>query len=432
MNEKLKEMREAWKNLYGSLFKWIVLSGVIGSFIGLIASGFSYAIVWATSFRQANPMIILGLPLGGLLIVWMYKITGQEKNSGTNLVLTVVRSDEEEVPGWVTPLILISTAITHLFGGSSGREGAALQFGASVGNVCAKYLHLNESDKKIIILASMSAAFSALFGTPMAAVVFPMEVISVGVMYYAALVPCAIASVLAAQLAGWLGAARTQFTISEIPAVGIIPILQVLLLAALCAAVSILFCAALKGASQAYRRLLPNQYARAAAGGGIVVLLAFLLQTGDYLGAGVPVIQQAMAGLAEPEAFALKIVFTAVTIGAGFKGGEIVPSFFVGATFGCFFGGLIGLSPSFSAALGLVALFCGVTNCPLSSLLMSFELFASSSADAAAAGAAAGSGVFFLLAVAVSYMLSGYFGLYSKQKIIYSKYSPRFINTESI
>ena len=163
MNEKLKEMREAWKNLYGSLFKWIVLSGVIGSFIGLIASGFSYAIVWATSFRQANPMIILGLPLGGLLIVWLYKITGQEKNSGTNLVLTVVRSDEEEVPGWVTPLILISTAITHLFGGSSGREGAALQFGASVGNVCAKYLHLNESDKKIIILASMSAAFSALF-----------------------------------------------------------------------------------------------------------------------------------------------------------------------------------------------------------------------------------------------------------------------------
>lgn len=164
MNEKLKEMREAWKNLYGSLFKWIVLSGVIGSLIGLIASGFSYAIVWVTSFRQANPMIILGLPLGGLLIVWLYKITGQEKNSGTNLVLTVVRSDEEEVPGWVTPLILISTAITHLFGGSSGREGAALQFGASVGNVCAKYLHLNESDKKIIILASMSAAFSALLG----------------------------------------------------------------------------------------------------------------------------------------------------------------------------------------------------------------------------------------------------------------------------
>ena len=247
MNEKLKEMREAWKNLYGSLFKWIVLSGVIGSLIGLIASGFSYAIVWATSFRQANPMIILGLPLGGLLIVWLYKITGQEKNSGTNLVLTVVRSDEEEVPGWVTPLILISTAITHLFGGSSGREGAALQFGASVGNVCAKYLHLNESDKKIIILASMSAAFSALFGTPVAAVVFPMEVISVGVMYYAALVPC-VFSAFAAQGIALLLKVRTvtpPYLVESVPNFYSVDSIKAIILAIACALVgdcSVLCC----------------------------------------------------------------------------------------------------------------------------------------------------------------------------------------------
>ncbi len=411
--------------------KWAVLACVVGTAAGLVGAAFYFALGFVTQVRTDFPVLVLFLPLAGLLIVFLYRAAGIEKSRGTNLVLLAVRS-EEKVPFRMAPLIFTGTLLTHLFGGSAGREGAALQLGGSIAAQLGRWFHLDAKDMHIITMCGMSACFSALFGTPIAAAVFSMEVVSVGVMYYAALVPCAIASVLAAQLAGWLGAARTQFTISEIPAVGVIPILQVLLLAALCAAVSILFCAALKGASQAYRRLLPNQYARAAAGGGIVVLLAFLLQTGDYLGAGVPVIQQAMAGQAEPEAFALKIVFTAVTIGAGFKGGEIVPSFFVGATFGCFFGGLIGLSPSFSAALGLVALFCGVTNCPLSSLLMSFELFASSSADAAAAGAAAGSGVFFLLAVAVSYMLSGYFGLYSKQKIIYSKYSPRFINTESI
>ena len=268
MNEKLKEMREAWKNLYGSLFKWIVLSGVIGSLIGLIASGFSYAIVWATSFRQANPMIILGLPLGGLLIVWLYKITGQEKNSGTNLVLTVVRSDEEEVPGWVTPLILISTAITHLFGGSSGREGAALQFGASVGNVCAKYLHLNESDKKIIILASMSAAFSALFGTPMAAVVFPMEVISVGVMYYAALVPC-VFSAFAAQGIALLLKVRTvtpPYLVESVPNFYSVDSIKAIILAIACALAGALFCIVLHNGEHYLKKWFPNPYVRVVAG----------------------------------------------------------------------------------------------------------------------------------------------------------------------
>ena len=338
MNEKLKEMREAWKNLYGSLFKWIVLSGVIGSLIGLIASGFSYAIVWVTSFRQANPMIILGLPLGGLLIVWLYKITGQEKNSGTNLVLTVVRSDEEEVPGWVTPLILISTAITHLFGGSSGREGAALQFGASVGNVCAKYLHLNESDKKIIILASMSAAFSALFGTPMAAVVFPMEVISVGVMYYAALVPC-VFSAFAAQGIALLLKVRTvtpPYLVESVPNFYSVDSIKAIILAIACALVGALFCIVLHNGEHYLKKWFPNPYVRVVAGAAGVIILYFALRTDAYLGLGTGVIQASFKETAGPQMFLLKMLFTALTLCAGFKGGEIVPSLFIGATLGSF------------------------------------------------------------------------------------------------
>jgi len=354
MNEKLKEMREAWKNLYGSLFKWIVLSGVIGSLIGLIASGFSYAIVWATSFRQANPMIILGLPLGGLLIVWLYKITGQEKNSGTNLVLTVVRSDEEEVPGWVTPLILISTAITHLFGGSSGREGAALQFGASVGNVCAKYLHLNESDKKIIILASMSAAFSALFGTPMAAVVFPMEVISVGVMYYAALVPC-VFSAFAAQGIALLLKVRTvtpPYLVESVPNFYSVDSIKAIILAIACALAGALFCIVLHNGEHYLKKWFPNPYVRVVAGAAGVIILYFALRTDAYLGLGTGVIQASFKETAGPQMFLLKMLFTALTLCAGFKGGEIVPSLFIGATLGSFMSTILAAPTDICAACG--------------------------------------------------------------------------------
>ena len=418
MNEKLKEMKEAWKNLYGSLFKWIVLSGVIGSLIGLIASGFSYAIVWVTSFRQANPMIILGLPLGGLLIVWLYKITGQEKNSGTNLVLTVVRSDEEEVPGWVTPLILISTAITHLFGGSSGREGAALQFGASVGNVCAKYLHLNESDKKIIILASMSAAFSALFGTPMAAVVFPMEVISVGVMYYAALVPC-VFSAFAAQGIALLLKVRTvtpPYLVESVPNFYSVDSIKAIILAIACALAGALFCIVLHNGEHYLKKWFPNPYVRVVAGAAGVIILYFLLGTDAYLGLGTGVISASFKEAVEPQMFLLKMLFTALTLCAGFKGGEIVPSFYIGATAGCFLGYMLGLSPSFAAALGMTAVFCGVTNCPISSVLIAFELFGYSG------------NCFYLVTAAIAYLLSGYYGLYSGQKIVYSKAKTEYIN----
>ena len=390
MNEKLKEMKEAWKNLYGSLFKWIVLSGVIGSLIGLIASGFSYAIVWVTSFRQANPMIILGLPLGGLLIVWLYKITGQEKNSGTNLVLTVVRSDEEEVPGWVTPLILISTAITHLFGGSSGREGAALQFGASVGNVCAKYLHLNESDKKIIILASMSAAFSALFGTPMAAVVFPMEVISVGVMYYAALVPC-----------------PNFYSVDSIKAI---------ILAIACALAGALFCIVLHNGEHYLKKWFPNPYVRVVAGAAGVIILYFALRTDAYLGLGTGVIQASFKETAGPQMFLLKMLFTALTLCAGFKGGEIVPSLFIGATLGSFMSTILAAPTDICAACGMVGVFCSVTNSPITSLLIAAELFGFNGMP------------FYCIVVAVSYLLSGYYSLYKEQKIVYSKTENKYVD----
>ncbi len=402
------------KNL-AVFFKWVILALLVGALVGGIGTAFYFCMQFATDFRTRNLWIEWLLPLGGLLIVFLYRLAGVKKAKGTNLVLLAVRSPEE-VPLRMAPLIFISTVITHLFGGSAGREGAALQIGGSLGFQLGKLFRLDEKDLHIITMCGMSAAFSALFGTPIASAVFAMEVVSVGIMYYAALVPCVVASLTGAAVARFFGAQGTEFAIQGgIPSMGLISMLQIALLAALCAGVSVIFCYMLHNTNKLYRRFLPNHYLRAAAGGAVIVALMLLSGTQDYMGAGIGVIQSAMNGNARPEAFVLKMIFTAVTLGAGFKGGEIVPSFYIGAVFGCVAGGLIGLNPAFGAAVGLIAVFCGVTNCPMTSLVISVELFGAQGA------------LFYLLAVAVSYMLSGYTGLYSRQKIMYSKYKSEFI-----
>lgn len=397
-------------------FRWLIAAVLTGCFIGFVASLFSLALRYVTNFRIAHGWILWLLPLAGVLIVLIYRASNIKKPRGTNLVIEAVRSSEE-LPARMAPLIFVSTVLTHLFGGSAGREGAVLQIGGSLANVLGKFLRLDdEKSKTIMIMCGMSAAFSALFGTPVTATVFAMELISVGVMYYAALVPCAMSAVVALEIAHKLGITPTVYQVIGIPEIGLLSIIRVLVLSLFCAGLSVLFCFILHKAEWLYETYIPNQYLRAAAGGVLVIVLTFVFQTRDYLGAGGDIIMRSFQGETQPWAFALKLLFTGVTLGAGFKGGEIVPSFFVGATFGCFFGGLIGLHPSFGAALGLAALFCGVTNCPITTLMLSFELFGF-----------AGS-LYFLLAVAVSYMLSGYYSLYSAQKIVYAKTKPLFIN----
>ncbi len=412
--EKIKQQASSLVKNLAVFFKWMLLSCLIGLVVGGVGTAFYYCMKYATEFRMGNGWIVYFLPFAGVLIVFLYRVCKVTEPQGTNLVLLAVRTPGP-VPLRMTPLIIISTVLTHLFGGSAGREGAALQLGGSMGFQVGRLFRLEEKDLHIITMCGMSAAFSALFGTPLAAAIFSMEVVSVGIMYYAALVPCAVASIIAAAVARFFGVAPTAFTVSGVPTIGTAALLRVVLLAALCAAISALFCYLLHNTGNMYKKYLPNQYVRAAVGGAIVILLMLACGTVDYLGAGIGVIQSSMSGTAKPEAFLLKMLFTAVTLGAGFKGGEIVPSFFVGATFGCFVGGLIGLDPSFGAAIGLMAVFCGVTNCPMTSLIISIELFGINGA------------VFYLLAAAISYMLSGYTGLYSKQKIMYSKYSPEFI-----
>jgi H+/Cl- antiporter ClcA len=415
MNEVIKHKIK--HNLHRGVVsvKWVIFAILVGLVVGLCGTAFYYGMTLVTVLRAQNPWLIFLLPVGGFIIVGLYHLFHDEKDSGTNLVISAIHSGDE-LPFRMAPLIFISTLITHLFGGSAGREGAALQMGGSIGNTLGKIFRFDEKDKHVMIMCGMSAAFSALFGTPMAAAIFSMEMISVGIMYYIALVPCVISSLVAHGIANYFGITNELFLIDEIPTFGIVSSIKVSILAILCALVSILFCVMLHQSEALYKRFFKNPYIRAGVGGVLVVLLTLLVGNQNYNGTGITIIDQCINGTVRPEAFLLKIIFTALTLGAGYKGGEIVPSFFTGAAFGCLFGNLLGFSPTLCAAVGMTSVFCGVTNCPITSLLISFELFGYDGMP------------YFLLSVAFSYMLSGYFGLYRSQKIIYSKYKTNYIN----
>lgn len=403
-------------NYVKTFVKWVLIAVPTGIIGGLIGTAFSYGISYANKFSNALEWTIFLMPVGGVIIVLMYKLAGIENDPGTNLVIESIRT-KKSVPWVMAPLIFFSTVITHFVGGSAGREGAALQLGGSLGSLVGKVLRLDEKDMHIAIMCGMSGLFSSLFCTPITAAFFALEVISVGVAYYSALVPCFVSGIVSYYVAVTLGITPMRFDIQNvIPDFNFIPIAQVVGLAAACALVSIIFCVAVEKAHIYAKKYIHNEFLRVFAGSAILILLTLALGCRDYNGAGTQVIAEALGGSAKPEAFALKILFTAVTIGCGFKGGEIVPTLFIGATFGCFFGSLLGLDPSFSAAIGLICLFCGVVNCPLASIMMSVEIFGSSGL------------IFFALASGVAYMLSGYYGLYSSQKILYSKLKAEFIN----
>ena len=414
----LKENLNAAREHALDFLRWIILAIITGFVVGGVGILFVKGLGLANNFRGAHPEIILGLPLAGLALVFLYKISNYENDKGTNLVISTLHA-ESQIPFRMAPLIFVATITTHLFGGSAGREGAALQLGGSIGNQLGRWFHLDEDDTRLIVMCGMSAAFSAIFGTPLAAVIFAMEVATIGGMQYAAFVPCMAASLVASSFATATGCHAESFTITEPVEFAAVPALLIVLLGILCALVSVLFCQALHSSGHLFKKYLPNPYLRIAVGALAIILLTIILQTSAYSGAGVNLIEEAFLGEAPKMAFLWKIIFTAITLGVGFKGGEIVPSFCIGATFGCLFGTLVGLSPSLCAAVGMVAVFCGVTNSPITSLVIGFEMFGFDCMK------------YLLIGVAISYMLSGYTGLYSEQTILQSKFKTQTINIKT-
>lgn len=399
-------------------FRWIVFSMLSGVIMGAVGILFHQGVARAAAFRMQNPYCLFLLPVGAAIILSFYHLLKYDRDGGTNLVISAIQSNDH-IPGRMSVLIFFSTILSHLAGASVGREGAALQIGGSLGEYIGRLLRLDEREKKTMIMCGMSAVFASLFGTPMAAAIFSMEVVSVGIMHYAALVPCVLASYVAVGLAQMAGIKPETYTITFIPDFDFLGGFYTCLFAVAFGLVSMFFCICLRQSERMSKVIFRNSYVRAVVCGTVLLVLSLLSGGQTYNGSGIETIEACLSGDHFTFAFLLKIVFTCISIAAGYKGGEIVPSLFIGASFGSMMASFMGLDTSLAAAVGMGSVFCGVTNCPITSLLLCFEMFGMDAAP------------YFIISISLSYVMSGYYSLYRSQKILYSKFQSNYIDKKA-
>ena len=397
---------------------WIFTALLLGSICGMVGALFHHSIDYVTEFRQQHNFIIYFMPLGGIIIVFLYHISSLKYEPGTNTVLQSVRQ-QERVPVKLAPAIFLATIITHLVGGSSGREGAALQIGGSLATALGRLTKVDKKNMTILVMCGMSAVFSALFGTPLTATIFSMEVVSVGAFYYAAFLPCLCSALVAFFTAQVLGCHSVSYDLGNVMVIDAHNFVYLIGLSACLALVSIIFVVMMHQSNRLFKKYFANPYVRVLVGSVMLLVLVLIFGT-DYLGAGMNVVDSAIYEQVRPYDFLLKMLFTAITIGCGFKGGEIVPTFFIGATLGYTTSGFLCIDPHMGAALGIIGLFCCVVNSPITSLIMAVEIFGSANL------------LPFALVIAFCNVLSGYFSLYHAQKFVYSKTSPELINKDAL
>ena len=409
----LPEPSKGYGKYVTGFLKWLSAGLLIGLLGGILGGAFHRCVEIAGELRQTYPWLIWFMPAGGLLIISMYQ--GGRASLDTNAVIRAIHTSQP-VRALMAPLIFVSSVISHLVGASVGREGAALQIGGATGYQIGRLFRADERDRHILVMCGMSAVFAANFGTGVTAAFFPMEVASVGVIYYAGLLPCLTASLTAAAVAHAMGAEAFTLPAVTVPEAGPLTFAVAAILGLACAFLSMLFCRCLHDGERLTKKYLPNPYIRVLVLSLAALGLSLLSGTGDYNGAGVQVIASAVSGEARPEAFLLKLVLTVLCVCAGFKGGEIVPTLFIGACFGCVLGTVLPMDAGFCAALCAVGLFGAMVNCPMTTLLLSIELFGAEPLP------------FFAVAIAISYMMSADYSLYLEQSVIYSKIKAAYIN----
>ncbi len=377
---------------------WVASAAAIGLLCGVIGAAFAKSIGFVTYLRESNSFLIWFLPLGGLVSAGIYKLTKTE-GVGTDRVLECERG-EAKVPLVLLPVIFVASCITHLFGGSAGKEGAALQLGAAIARIVSRF---SKVDSRILTACGMAGLFSAVFGTPVGACIFAAEVAVVGRVSVRSILPAFTSSIVAHIVSVALGVAPERFAIGPVPEFGAGVFCKALIVSAAVGVMSFVFCNLLHGGEHLFQKIFKNPFVRVVVGGCMLVALTFVFGT-DYNGGGMTVIERIFDEYyIQPEAFLLKMLFTVITVAAGYKGGEIVPSFFIGASLGAVLSPLIGLPVGFGAALGMTSFFCGVTNCPLAAAVISIELFGAKGF------------IFFFGASLVAKAVSGRVSLYHKQ-----------------
>lgn len=387
------------------LFKWIFICLTLGIIAGSISAFFLLSLEWATNWRESHLWIIWLLPVGGFIIGLSYHLYGNSVVKGNNLLLEEFHSPKKIIPFRMAPLVLFGTVLTHLFGGSAGREGTAVQIGGAVADRFTKILKLSKRDRKIVLIAGISAGFASVFGTPLAGGIFALEVLVLGRIRLDAIIPSFMAAVFANYFCEIWNVSHTHYHISSVAEMTPVNLLWCLLAGIIFGLVAMLFSKSTHFWSNLFKNTIKYPPLRPVVGGTILAIAIYFIGTTKYIGLGIPTIVDAFNVNLNSYDFLLKLLFTSFTLGAGFKGGEVTPLFFIGATLGNVLIWFIPLPMGLLAGMGFVAVFAGATNTPIACTIMGIELFGIES------------GVFIALACSTAYLFSGHSGVYSSQII---------------
>jgi H+/Cl- antiporter ClcA/PII-like signaling protein len=412
-------LRINWKNLFETeqsypvahLLQWLVIAACTGVLAGSASALLLVSLNLATQLRESHRWLIAFLPIAGIFVGCVYKYFGSSVEAGNNLVLEEVHDPHATIPLRMTPLVLIGTFLTHLFGGSAGREGTAIQMGASLADQLTRLFRLDGADRRILLMAGISGGFGSVFGTPLAGAIFGMEVLSIGRVDYDAILPCFLGAFVGDYVTHCWGVHHTAYIVGQTVALNAKTFLAAIAAGVVFGLTAMLFTKTTHAISDSLKRHIQWSPARPFLGGIVVMLAVFAMHTTRYVGLGIPVIVASFKGPLPWYDFLAKFAFTAVTLGAGFKGGEVTPLFFIGSTLGNALSYILPLPVSLLSGMGFVAVFAGAANTPISSILMAVELFGPEA------------GTFAAVACVVSYVFSGHSGIYHSQRVGISKHS---------
>lgn len=401
MNELKKHIKES--ELISIVFlRWFLLASISGTAVGIVISFFLKSLQWATSTRESNPWLLYILPLGGAFVSYLYSKYGKDSAKGNNLIIERINKGEGRIPFRMAPLVFFGTFITHLFGGSAGREGTGVQIGASLSSKIGELLKLKGLDYTILIISGVSSGFGVVFGTPIAGTIFGLEVTTIGKMRYEAIIPCFISSYIGNFIAELFKVQHSHYNMGSSLS-GVDVFFKVIFCAVLFGLTSKLFAELTHSLKKFFANKMPNSSLKSFIGGVIIIIIVLILGTRIYLGLSLNLLSDAFNQTVPKEAFMIKLLLTSLTLSVGFQGGEVTPLFVIGATLGNLLAGILGLPIEFLAGLGMIGVFAGATKTPITSFVMGIELFGSANIG------------FIFISCVVSYLFAGKSTIYTSQ-----------------